>query len=59
VELAKLHAVLGEEDGAFDRLEEAYRTRAAALVGIQSIEEFAPLRSDPRYADLLHRLNLR
>jgi tetratricopeptide (TPR) repeat protein len=58
LEFAKLLAVVGDTDQAFARLEEAYRTRAAALVGIKSIEDFASLRSDPRYADLLRRMKL-
>jgi tetratricopeptide (TPR) repeat protein len=58
VELAKLLAVLGDEDQAFARLEEAYRTRVPALAGIKFSDEFASLRSDPRYTDLLRRMNL-
>lgn len=58
VELGKLFALLGEKDQAFARLEEAYRTRAPAVAGITFLPEFASLRSDPRYRDLLRRLNL-
>jgi hypothetical protein len=58
VEFAKLLAVLGDKDQAFARLEEAYRTRAPAVAAIKFAVEFASLRSDPRYADLLRRMNL-
>ncbi len=59
VEVAKLLAALGDRDRAFERLEEAYRTRAPAVAGLGLYPELASLRSDPRCADLLRRMNLR
>lgn len=59
VERAKLLAMIGEEDQAFARLEEAYRTRAPALAGITFLHEFASLRADPRYRELLRRMDIR
>jgi tetratricopeptide (TPR) repeat protein len=58
VEFAKLHAALGENDAAFARLEEAYRTKATWLKHLKTHWEFIPLRSDPRWKELVHRLKL-
>jgi tetratricopeptide (TPR) repeat protein len=58
VEFALLHTALGEKDAAFARLEEAYRTKATLLPALKTSWEFAPLRSDPRWSDLVHRLKL-
>ena len=58
VECAKLLAVIGDADRAFARLEEAHRTRAPSVAGLRLAVEFAALRSDPRYSDLLRRMNL-
>ena len=58
VEFAVLHTALGEKDAAFARLEEAYRTKATSLKRLKTDWEFAPLRSDPRWSDLVHRLKL-
>jgi hypothetical protein len=59
VELAEVHAALGENDAAFQRLEEAYRTKAPRVHSIRTGWEFAPLRSDPRWRPLVERLKLR
>jgi TolB-like protein/Tfp pilus assembly protein PilF len=58
VEPAILHAALGENDAAFVKLEEAVRTRVPTLSHIKVDRVWQPLRSDPRYADLLRRMNL-
>ena len=58
VEFADLHAMLGENDLAFSRLEEAYRTRTPALTALKTGGEFDPLRSDPRFAEMVRRLKL-
>ena len=58
MDFARLHTALGEKDAAFARLEEAYRTRAPRLKDLKTSWEFAPLRSDPRWADLVDRLKL-
>jgi len=58
VEFAVLLTALGEKDAAFARLEEAYRTSAPRLKDLKTSWEFAPLRSDPRWADLVDRLKL-
>ncbi|HEV2861036.1 MAG TPA: winged helix-turn-helix domain-containing protein [Pyrinomonadaceae bacterium] len=56
--VALVWAGLGERDRAFALLDEAYRERYPFLWQIRVLPEFDPLRSDPRYADLLRRMNL-
>ena len=58
VEFALLLTALGEKDAAFARLEEAYRTKAPQVHRLKTLWEFTPLRSDPRWSDLVHRLKL-
>jgi TolB-like protein/DNA-binding winged helix-turn-helix (wHTH) protein len=58
MEFAELHTLLGENDLAFSRLEEAYRTRVPVLGGLKSMAEFDALRSDARFAEMLRRLKL-
>jgi eukaryotic-like serine/threonine-protein kinase len=53
-----VHLGLSEFDEAFKWLERAYLERAGLLVHIKVEPLFAPLRSDPRYADLLRRMGL-
>lgn len=55
--LAELYSYLGEKDKAFASLEEAYRMR----VGLYELKHnscYDPLRSDPRFADLMSRVGL-
>ena len=58
VYFARLHTALGEKDAAFAQLEEAYRTKAPLLMRLKTNWDFKPLRSDPRWGDLVHRLKL-
>lgn len=58
VDFAVLLAALGEKDAAFARLEEAYRTKATRVHLLKTSWDFMPLRSDPRWSDLVHRLKL-
>ncbi len=55
--IAAVHARRGEHDQAFALLEEAYDGRASQLFDIQNSRNFFPLRSDPRWADLMERIN--
>jgi TolB-like protein/DNA-binding winged helix-turn-helix (wHTH) protein/Tfp pilus assembly protein PilF len=58
--MAKIYAGLGEKDKAFEWLEKAYEDRSVASVGFIKMNPMLdPLRSDPRYVDLLRRTNLR
>jgi len=47
---------LGEKDSAFDWLEKAYEERDEWLCWLQVDPRLEPLRSDPRFADLLSRV---
>jgi serine/threonine-protein kinase len=53
---ALIHAGLGENDHAFEWLERAFRERSTVLTYLRLDARFAPLRSDPRYADLVRRI---
>jgi TolB-like protein/DNA-binding winged helix-turn-helix (wHTH) protein/Flp pilus assembly protein TadD len=55
----KIYAGLVEKDKAFEWLEKAYEDHSIVSVGyIKTNPMFDPLRSDPRFADLLRRTNL-
>lgn len=57
--MAKIYSGLGEKDKAFGSLERAYEDRSIVSVAyIKTNPMLDPLRSDPRYAELLQRLNL-
>jgi tetratricopeptide (TPR) repeat protein len=58
VSLARLHASLGEKEEAFALLERAYELRSHSLPKIALDARFDPLRSDPRFQDLLRRIGL-
>lgn len=57
-EIATIYAGLGERDQALAWLEKAAEERAFHLVYLKVRPEFAPLRSDPRFADLVRRVGL-
>jgi len=52
------YAALGDKDQAFYWLEKAYSEKAGALAYIKVFKQMDPLRSDPRYVDLLKRMGL-
>jgi serine/threonine protein kinase/Flp pilus assembly protein TadD len=57
----RIYAGLGDKDKSFRWLETAYAERSIAgtLPGMIKVDPiFDPLRSDPRFADLLRRMNL-
>jgi TolB-like protein/DNA-binding winged helix-turn-helix (wHTH) protein/Tfp pilus assembly protein PilF len=57
--MAKIYSGLREKEKAFAWLEKALEDRSIVSVGyIKTNPMFDPLRSDPRYADLLRRTNL-
>jgi tetratricopeptide (TPR) repeat protein len=56
--IAHVHAALGEKDEAFAFLEKAFETRDHRLVWLKTEQAVDSLRSDPRFSDLLRRLNL-
>jgi len=48
---------MGDRDHTFEWLEKAYAERSG-IEYIKTEEAFEPLRSDPRYIDLLKRMGL-
>ena len=56
---AAVYAGLGDKDQAFAWLEKGFQARSATLVFLAIDVTYDPLRSDPRYADLLRRMGLR
>jgi len=54
---AVLYARVGKKDDAFGWLEKAYQARSQELIySLRTDPAFDALRSDPRYADLVHRI---
>jgi len=47
---------LGHNDGAIPYLERAWSERSSSLTGLQVDQLYDPLRSDPRFQDLLRRI---
>ena len=54
-QVALVNVGLGDKDAAFAVLEEAYRERSTLLTYLKMDPRFDPLRSDPRFQDLLRR----
>ncbi len=55
--LAIIYALLGEKDQAFEWLEKGYQKRSHEMAFMQAEPLYDPLRSDPRFKDLLRRMN--
>src|SRR5262245_44516517 len=58
LELAAIYAAFGETEQAFKWLEESYQERCFHLVNLNVRPEFAPLRRDPRFNNLVRRISL-
>ena len=56
--IAALHASLGDVDDAFAWLETAVKEGATGLIFLRVHPRLDPIRHDPRYAALVHRLGL-
>jgi tetratricopeptide (TPR) repeat protein len=56
--VAQIYARRGANDGAFLWLDRAYVARDYDVTGLLEYPAFKGLRTDPRYLELLHRLNL-
>jgi serine/threonine-protein kinase len=57
-DIATIHAGMGEADRAFKWLDKAYEEHSSFLIHIPWDPRFDPLRSDPRFANLLARIGL-
>jgi len=56
--IGALYADLGDKDQAFQWLNTAYQERDYWLVGLKTNFLFDPIRSDPRFAEMAHRVGL-
>jgi len=50
-------AQLSDKNGAFKALDRAWETRDTGLAVLKTDPYLDPLRSDPRYAALLHKMD--
>jgi tetratricopeptide (TPR) repeat protein len=57
--IAAVYAALGDKDQAFAQLEQAYAQHSQFLDFLKVDPELDSLRSDPRFQNLLGRMNLR
>ena len=57
-DVATVYVGLGDVDKSFEWLEKAYQGRAQWMVGLAVDPRLDPIRQDPRFHDLLKRLNL-
>jgi TolB-like protein/cytochrome c-type biogenesis protein CcmH/NrfG len=55
--MAKAHVDLGEKNQAFAKLDEAYNKRLSSLCWLKIEPQLDPLRSDPRYQELLEKMH--
>ena len=55
---AVIYMGLGDKDRAFEHLEKAYEEHPQTMVHFKTQPMFDSLRSDPRYTDLLRKMNL-
>jgi len=55
---AKVYVGLGDKDRAFESLEKGYDERPSEMMYLRSDRRMDPLRSDPRYQELLRRMGL-
>jgi TolB-like protein/DNA-binding winged helix-turn-helix (wHTH) protein/tetratricopeptide (TPR) repeat protein len=57
-DMAIVFAGIDDRDSAFRWLEKAYSERESQMAFLNITRRMDPLRSDPRFADLLHRMDL-
>ena len=57
-DMALIYAGLGDKDKAFAWLDKAYEEHSFSLSNLKVEPRFDPLRSDPRFADLLRHIGL-
>ncbi|MGH9434984.1 MAG: TPR end-of-group domain-containing protein, partial [Terriglobia bacterium] len=56
--IAEIYSALGDKDRAFTNLEIAYRERQWEMAYLAVDPDLENLHTDPRFADLLRRMNL-
>ena len=56
--IAEAYIDLGEKDQAFEWLDKAVQSRDSISIWLKVHPEFDPLRSDPRFAELMRRVGL-
>jgi TolB-like protein len=56
--IASMYTDLGDKDAAFQWLNVAYQERDFYMEGLKSDSSLDPLRSDPRFAELVHKVGL-
>jgi hypothetical protein len=57
-DLAIIYTGLGEKDRAIEQLNKAYEGRSGWIIHLKVEPLFDPLRSDPRFADLVRQMGL-
>jgi TolB-like protein len=58
LKIARLYADLGDKEHAFQWLDTAYREHDWLLMGLNTYFQLDPLRSDPRFAELVRKVGL-
>ncbi len=56
--IALVYAALGEKDNAFEWLKKSYDHHEESLCSLKIDPKFDPIRDDPRFTDLLRKINL-
>jgi hypothetical protein len=56
--IAGMYTALGDKEEAFRILEKNYSEHTVGITFLKVAPEFDPLRSDPRFQDLLRRIGL-
>ena len=56
--VAMVYAALGDYDLAFEWLEKGLQGRYRGMFWLKTMPDFDPMRKDPRYGDILRRMNL-
>ena len=58
LQIARYYADLGDKERAFQWLDIAYREHDWLLEGLNTLSQLDPLRSDPRFAELVRKVGL-
>jgi tetratricopeptide (TPR) repeat protein len=56
--IADIYTGLGEKDLAFNWLEKAYQQRSVGMITLKQSAIYDPIRTDPRFVDLLRRVGI-